>query len=75
MTIREQTSHCECRCDAFLKYGPVPVLIRDLRELHEKVIRDDGEPVCAHCLNGDLSFMVWPCPTMRHVMRYEGNST
>lgn len=59
--------HCECRCAAFIQYGPAPVLIRQLQELHE-MNENTTRVWCGEC------HTEWPCRTVELLYKFEGRS-
>jgi hypothetical protein len=60
-------SHCECHCDAFIRYSPAPVLIRQLQELHE-MNENTTRVWCGEC------HTEWPCRTMELLLAFEGRA-
>jgi hypothetical protein len=59
--------HCECRCDAFVRYGPAPVVFRQLMELHE-MNENTSRVWCGECQTE------WPCRTVELLYKFEGRS-
>lgn len=60
-------NHCECQCDALIRWGPAPRLIRQLQELHE-MNENTTRVWCGEC------HTEWPCRTIELLYAFEGRA-